>query len=90
VIRALFSILVAVVALALLGPALVERQSATERVPAVFGTGAEPQPRRVDLIRLRACFSSWQPGTKRPECKRIRERRGGVETRLGTVKIPRR
>jgi hypothetical protein len=72
--------LVVVVAVGVLVPALVARPSGTEGVASAFDDSAKKE------LRLpRACFGILRLRS-RPRC----ERRGGVETRLGTVKIPRR
>jgi hypothetical protein len=83
------------VALVLFGPALVERgesPSVVERAPTVLDDRAETQPRTLVLKGPRGCFGRLRPGITRPRpgCERISERRGGVETRLGTVEILRR
>jgi hypothetical protein len=83
--RELLPLLAFVVALTLVGPALVqlgESPSAVERVPPVVEKGAV-QPARAQGA-ARACFALVR------RCERIRERRGGIETRLGAVKDPRR
>jgi hypothetical protein len=77
----------------LFGPALVEHggnPSVVERVPTVLDDGADTQPRRAELTS-KGCFGRLRPGITRPRpgCERISERRGGVETRLGTIEIPR-
>jgi hypothetical protein len=88
--RALLFLLAVVVALVLFGPALVQRPPVVERVPTVLDDGADAPPRRVELNAFRGCFGILRPGIRRerPGCERIRERRGGVETRLGAVEIP--
>jgi hypothetical protein len=60
------------------GPPTVERPPVAD--VELTGPAAE---------RVRGCFDILRPGTRRihPGCERIRERRGGVETRLGTVEI---
>jgi hypothetical protein len=92
--RVLLGLVAVVVALVLFGPALVqpwggERSSVSEGTPAVMNEGGAAAQRPVTR---RGCFGILRPGTQRPRpgCERIRERRGGVETRLGTVEIRRR
>jgi hypothetical protein len=96
--RTLLPLLPVVVALLLFGPELVqpwrgERAPVLGRAPAVVNDGetsiGEVRPRRAGLT-ARGCFGILRPGIRRPRpgCERIGERRGGVETRLGTAEIP--
>jgi hypothetical protein len=98
-IRVLLPLLAVVVGLLLSGPALVQpwrghSAPTLERAPAGAG-GGEPsmgdaRQGRVELTG-RGCFGILRPGITRPRpaCERIHERRGGVETRLGSTEIPR-
>jgi hypothetical protein len=81
--RELLFLLVVVVALVLFGPELVQRPSVVVQAPTVAADGVEVRPRRVELTAR--CFGFQR--RPRPGCERIRERRGGVETRLGTMEI---
>jgi hypothetical protein len=88
--RALLFLLIVVVALVLFGRALVQRPSVVAQAPTVAADGVAGRPQRVELTARCFGFQRWGSRRPRPGCERIRERRGGVETRLGTMELPQR
>jgi hypothetical protein len=83
-----------VVGSVLFGPALVEpwrgeSPSVAKSVTTVVDEAPEAEPQRVDVTG-HGCYGPLRPGIRplSQGCERIRERRGGVETRLGSVEIP--